>query len=55
MGNIGVVFHALGEIRDFKHLREVTSASTDLKTNTPTDCEAWDKAYENYVKLIDNN
>ena len=55
MGNIGVVFHALGEIRDFKHLRDVTCASTDLKTYTPTDCKAWDKAYETYVKLIDKN
>ncbi len=52
MGNIGVVFYALGEIKDFKHLREVTANSTDLKIYEPESTADWDKAYEKYVDLL---
>lgn len=52
MGNIGVAFYALGEIKDFEQLRRVTAASTDLKQYDPQDNEAWEKAYKDYVKIL---
>ncbi len=54
MGNIGVVFYALGEIKDLTHLRRVTANSTDLKIYEPQNTDEWDKAYTEYVKLIKN-
>ncbi len=53
MGNIGVVFYALGEIKDFSHLRQVTAKSTDLKIYESADTAAWDKAYSEYIKLLE--
>ncbi len=52
MGNIAVVFYALGEIKDLKHLRTVTANSTDLKIYNPENTADWDKAYEEYLKII---
>ena len=52
MGNIAVVYYALGEIEDFKSVRQVVINSTDLKQYLPTNSEAWDKAYEDYKKII---
>ncbi len=53
MGNIAVVFYALGEIKDLKHLRQVTAESTDLKIYSPEDTAAWNEAYGSYLKLIE--
>ncbi len=50
MGNIGVAFSALGEISDFKQLRKIVSDSTEIKTYTPCDNAAWEKAYSDYLK-----
>ena len=50
MGNIGVAFNALGEIKDFAELRKVVSNSTEIKTYTPTENDAWEKAYADYLK-----
>ncbi len=50
MGNIGVAFNALGEIKDFTELRKVVSNSTEIKTYTPTENDAWEKAYTDYIK-----
>ncbi len=52
MGNIAVAYHALGEIEDFKAIRQTVINSTDLKQYLPTNSEAWDKAYEDYKKII---
>ena len=52
MGNIAVVYYALGEIEDFKAIRQTVINSTDLKHYHPTNSEAWDKAYEDYKKII---
>lgn len=52
MGNIAVVYYALGEIEDFKAIRQTVINSTDLKQYLPTNSEAWDKAYEDYKKII---
>ncbi|MBE6733592.1 MAG: rhamnulokinase [Ruminococcaceae bacterium] len=52
MGNIAVAYYALGEIEDFKAIRQTVINSTDLKQYLPTNSEAWDKAYEDYKKII---
>ncbi len=52
MGNIAVVYNALGEIKDLKEIRKVVSNSTDLKQYLPEENEVWNKAYEDYVKVI---
>ncbi len=52
MGNIGVAYYALDEIKDFKDLRRVISASTDIKQYAPENAADWEKAYETYLKVI---
>jgi len=52
MGNIAVAYYALGEIKDFADIRKVISNSTDIKHYTPDDSAAWDKAYEDYLKIM---
>ena len=51
MGNIGVAYYALGEIKDFKDLRRVIYASTDIKHYSPENAADWEKAYETYLKV----
>lgn len=52
MGNIAVAFYALGEIADFKKLRKTVANSTDLKEYIPQNSEEWNKAYEDYKKIL---
>lgn len=52
MGNIAVAFYALGEIVDFKELRKTVANSTDLKEYIPQNSEEWNKAYEDYKKIL---
>lgn len=52
MGNIAVAFAALGEISDFKDLRRVTTASSDLAIYEPCDADVWEKAYSDYLEII---
>lgn len=52
MGNIAVAFYALGEIADFKELRKSVANSTDLKEYIPQNSEEWNKAYEDYKKIL---
>lgn len=52
MGNIAVAFYALGEIADFKELRKTIANSTDLKEYIPQNSEEWNKAYEDYKKIL---
>ena len=52
MGNIAVAYNALGEIKDFSELRQVVSNSTEIKTYTPANSNAWEKAYADYLKAI---
>lgn len=51
MGNIAVVYYALGELKDFKDIRKTVSNSTDIKTYMPTGNDAWEKAYADYLKV----
>lgn len=52
MGNIAVAFYALGEIADFKEIRKTVANSTDLKEYIPQNSEEWNKAYEDYKKIL---
>lgn len=52
MGNIAVAFYALGEIADFKEIRKTVANSTDLKEYIPEYTDEWNKAYEDYKKIL---
>lgn len=52
MGNIAVVYNALGEIKDLKEIRKAVSNSTDLKCYEPKESEVWENAYKEYVKIL---
>lgn len=52
LGNIAVALFALDKLADFKEIRKVVSNSTDLKVFSPNDCDAWDEAYNNYLKVM---
>jgi hypothetical protein len=52
MGNIAVVYNALGEIEDLKGIRKAVSNSTDLKCYEPKVNEVWENAYKEYVKIL---
>ena len=52
MGNIAVAYNALGELKDFKAIRKTVSDSTELKRYTPVENEAWEAAYDEYLKVL---
>ena len=52
MGNIAVVYNALGEIADLKDIRKAVSNSTDLKCYEPKESDVWEVAYKEYVKIL---
>ena len=52
MGNIAVAYYALGELKDFKDIRQTVSNSTDLKKYEPKNSADWAKAYEDYLKIL---
>ena len=51
MGNISVVFNALGILEDFKDIRKAVSNSTELKIYEPQNSAAWEEAYKTYLKV----
>ncbi len=53
MGNIAVACYALGELKDFTDIRKAVSASTDLKQYTPNNADAWEKAYADFLKVME--
>lgn len=53
MGNISVAFAALGEIENFKELRKITAASSSLAVYEPESAEDWEKAYADYLKVME--
>ena len=54
MGNIAVVYYALGEIKNFGEIRKVVFDSTDLKQYLPEENAAWNEAYKDYLKIIND-
>lgn len=55
MGNIAVALYALGELKDFADIRKTVSNSTELKRYVPENTEEWEKAYSEYLKVINQN
>lgn len=53
MGNIAVVYSAIGKIEDIKQIRRVISDSTELKQYTPKENSAWENAYSKYLQIVD--
>ena len=51
-GNIAVQLIANGEISDIWEARKVIADSFEVKEYTPSDSEAWDKAYEEFLKIL---
>ena len=52
MGNVAVVLAALGELDGLSDIRSAVSNSTKLKEYTPKDSESWEKAYDDFVKIL---
>ena len=52
MGNIAVVLAALGELNGLSEIRRAVSNSTELKKYTPKDNATWEKAYADFVKIL---
>ena len=55
LGNIMVQAKAAGEVKDLWDMRRVIANSLELKEFNPTDREEWNKAYERYLKIIQNS
>lgn len=54
LGNIAVQLMAGGEIKDIKEARQIIKDSFDIKEYTPAETEVWDKAYEDFKKILAN-
>ena len=54
IGNIMLQAHAAGLVKDIWEMRRIIANSLDLVKYEPTDKEAWDAAYEKYLKITDN-
>ncbi len=52
LGNIAVQLIAGGEIKDLKEAREIIKNSFDIKEYTPSETDVWDKAYEDFKKIL---
>lgn len=52
MGNIAVVYNALGELEDFAAIRKAVSDSTELKIYDPQNSADWEKAYSEYLRAV---
>ncbi len=53
MGNIAVVYSALGELADLGEIRRAVSNSTEVKTYKPQNSADWEKAYADYIAVIE--
>ncbi len=52
IGNVVVQAMAMGAIKDLKEGRQVVKNSFDITVYEPQDSEAWDKAYEEWKRII---
>lgn len=52
MGNASSLLMSLGEIKDIKEIRSVIKSSMDLNTYEPQNTGDWDKAYEEFEKIL---
>ena len=52
IGNVIVQGIGVGAIKDIKEGRQIVKNSFDIATYEPQDSDAWDKAYEEWKKII---
>ena len=52
LGNIAVQFMASGKIENMTEAREIIKNSFDVKSFEPENSDEWEKAYEEFVKII---
>lgn len=52
LGNLAVQFIALGEIKDIKEARQIVADSEVFEVYKPENAEKWDKAYEDFRKIL---
>ena len=52
LGNIAVQFMAAGKIENMTEAREIIKNSFDVKSFEPENSDEWEKAYEEFVKII---
>lgn len=53
LGNIMVQAKSAGDVKDLWDMRKVIANSLDLKAFHPTDKEAWDEAYERFLRILE--
>jgi len=53
LGNIMMQAKASGDVSDIWDMRRIIAASIELKKFEPQDKEAWDKAYEKFLKITE--
>lgn len=53
VGNILLQMKAIGLVRDIWQMRAVIAEAIAVKRYEPTDCEAWDVAYQRYLALCE--
>ena len=51
IGNIMLQAKAAGNVADIWDMRRIIAASLELKRFTPADRDAWDNAYERFLKI----
>ena len=52
LGNIGLQYLALGEIKDIRQMRRIVAASDTVNVYEPSDAAGWDRAYESFKKIL---
>ena len=51
IGNLLIQAYALGEVKDLTEIRQVVKNSVPLETYEPANRDAWDKAYEEFLRV----
>ena len=54
IGNIMLQAKASGDVADIWDMRRIIAASIELKRFEPTDKDAWDNAYERFLKIVES-
>ncbi len=55
MGNLALQLIVSGDIKDYKHAREIIAKSPDIVTYESNYNEEWEKAYTKYLTIINDN
>lgn len=52
MGNVAVQFMSDDSIKDISQARKIIADSSELKTYEPVDADKWEKAYEDFLRIV---